>query len=610
MKNLAALLALLAAPLVCAGGFPAGATSTPANPIKLALSCLHTSGLVPLAVFCDSTSTTDASVTSAPFSDIQYSWTFGDVVAGAATSCGTAVVAGQGKWACGSGAGVNSKNSATGPVAAHVFESAGTYTITLTAYDGTNTVSSTATVTATAWANDTTTVCVSTSGDFTGCPSGATHATNTSSFSTAINNIAGSVKRLLFRAGETWTTSTMKTISAAGPGLIGSYGSGALPVISTSENDGNSVLLMGANDWRLMDLNIKGNSNNIVGIAPTTSGSISQITMLRLSIQDTHSGIVFDNGSTQARTYDQIALVDSMISHMTGGSGAVGAYVGAEHLSMLGNWMDDTHSGEHVIRLPYANAAVISNNTLSRPASTKLVIKLHAPDFPTTGAYSQYVVISDNDINNISGFANIAWLVAFGPQNNLVDERVRYVIAERNWLRHAVAAADSGVDFMISGTQYMTLRNNVHNMTGGSGYCYKISQYSGSPNPAPDNITIYNVSCYTNDTTASSTFAAVRVDNTSPGPTNLTVKNALAYAPNATSPVLLSSTPSVTVAGNSTDNQVKNTSPNFTTTPPVTTADFKPTTGYAIGGGASVPVWSDFSLVTEPPTRDIGAVNH
>ena len=174
------------------------------SPINLSAIQSRTSGIAPLAVFFDASGTGSVGVTSYPFHEIQYSWNFGDSVAGAATTCG-AVVAGEGFWACGSRVGTSSKNIAYGPVAAHVFETAGTYTVTLTAYDGTNTATQTMTVTVTS-ADDgfptTNTICVSTSGTFTGCPSGASTSTS-SSFSTSVNDAISTSKRILFRMRAT-----------------------------------------------------------------------------------------------------------------------------------------------------------------------------------------------------------------------------------------------------------------------------------------------------------------------------------------------------------------------------------------------------------------------
>jgi hypothetical protein len=65
----------------------------------------------------------------------------------------------------------------------------------------------------------------------------------------------------------------------------------------------------------------------------------------------------------------------------------------------------------------------------------------------------------------------------------------------------------------------------------------------------------------------------------------------------------------LTQSNNSTDAQVKSTSPNFASMPPAAPSDFRPVSGYAIGGGTAVPVWSDFLLQSRPPgTIDMGAI--
>ena len=91
-----------------------GCVQVTGGPIALSLVSSRVSGVAPLAVFFDATGTT-ASSTPRPFHDLEYRWDFGDV--------------GSGTWTTGSSAGVSSRNTATGPVAAHVFETPGTYTI-------------------------------------------------------------------------------------------------------------------------------------------------------------------------------------------------------------------------------------------------------------------------------------------------------------------------------------------------------------------------------------------------------------------------------------------------------------------------------------------------
>src|SRR3990170_7114440 len=177
--------------------------------IVLSLVPARTSGVAPLAVFFDASGTTDPSVTSRPFHDLEYTWSFGD------PSSGT--------WASGAQPGVSSKNSATGPVAAHVFETPGTYTVSLTAFDGTNTATTNKTITVqnpdTVFAG-TNTVCVGATAlptaGVNGCPAGAI-ATSTNNFTAAINTYQATNKRILFQRGDTFIASATAPITKIGP---------------------------------------------------------------------------------------------------------------------------------------------------------------------------------------------------------------------------------------------------------------------------------------------------------------------------------------------------------------------------------------------------------
>src|SRR6185369_7905627 len=82
----------------------------PAEGAAPTISCTpsRTTGTAPLGVLMDCTGTTDADTTK-PFHDLYYTHTFGDLSAGA--------------WSYGANTSL-SKNFATGPVAAHVYETA------------------------------------------------------------------------------------------------------------------------------------------------------------------------------------------------------------------------------------------------------------------------------------------------------------------------------------------------------------------------------------------------------------------------------------------------------------------------------------------------------
>jgi len=559
--------------------------------------------------------------------------------------------------------GVSSKNSATGPVAAHVFETPGIYTVALTATDGANTVSNSCAQIVVyvpdavfAGAN---TICVGASAAPTagaeGCPAGATTAQE-SNFATAISSYALTGKRVLFKSGDTFTAPSSARINKTGPGIVGAFGTTGVPPIV--QMTGNTAILLfsgsstpGIKDWRVMDLDFDGMSKSAsYGLA--SDGGIDQLTILRMNVHDTHDGFSFASTTLDiANTtvpgghtiYDQIAIVDSTFTPIygPGGSGAGWSIYAALNNSAilgnsLGNTADNTATGSHIIRIPQGYKLVISNNSFYRAGG--LIIKMHGPiwcapgsatrsngrcttesssylnsELPhglggSTGGYTELNVISDNRV--LAG--NQAYLMHMGPQDAFNDERVREVIVERNWYQANLSLTRSAI--VIGGSE-ITARNNICDLTGGSNgrYCVNVKREgpSGSNSPAPpsDQVRIYNNTAYSGD--ANTNFAAALIES---GVTNVTVRNKIAYAPSARNSVLIDSTCGVacyTESNNSTDTQVKNTSPLFTATPPVLITDWIPMAGsYAIDGGTGVPVWSDFfrTIRTQSVVIDIGAV--
>ena len=129
------------------------------------LTASRTSGTAPMAVFFDATGTTDTTTTLDTFRELGYQFNFGDPLPGV--------------WQYDS----LPKNLQTGgPLAAHVFETPGTYVVNLTVKDASGN-SSSASVTINVQSADTVysgtnTVCISANTDFTGCPSGAQQLPN------------------------------------------------------------------------------------------------------------------------------------------------------------------------------------------------------------------------------------------------------------------------------------------------------------------------------------------------------------------------------------------------------------------------------------------------
>lgn len=597
--HLLVLALLLALSVTVARGveYPHLKFNTGSNAIAVSLAPSRTSGVAPLFVYFDATGTTVASATSKPFHDLQYSWNFADDAGGAV-------------WGYGSGAGQNSKNAASGPVAGHVFESAGTYVVRLTVYDGSNAISATATITVIdpdAFYSGSNTICYTNGSDFAGCPAGASQIGSTADFSTVKSAIAQN-KRVLLRRGDSFTTflpndsDSSGAINANGPWTLGAYGSGAKPIVNAGAN--NTYLLPQAttgtlSDWRLMDLDLRDNGFTTVACSRMIDGgaAVNNITFLRVDCTaKSTEGQGFNTWNQTGIAYVECTAAVYGYAHYS--HGLTGSAVLGSSLMTV----DRVDHNEHTYRLQRAVGLVISNSTLTGGQAGGHTIKLHAWGSSESDK-SKYIVIGDN---RFVGNTRVAWPVTIGPQNAWRDERVEDFIVERNWWESAGGTAQALTIWASKGT----VRNNLFEMNlpanGVDSVGVRVAKRGIEP--VPSDIRIYNNSFYSGKTSASDAFHAIQLAT---GGTGMVVKNNLAYAPNYTKAMLLSDSASGTVASNNSDSrQVRNTTPNYASTPPLKTADWRPTSGYAIGGGTSVPVWADFFVVSQPVTRDIGAVVH
>jgi peptidoglycan hydrolase-like protein with peptidoglycan-binding domain len=593
-------------------------TSTLSGPLTLIVSPSRITGVAPLAVFFDAASTTSSSVTSRPFHDIEYSWGFGD------PSSGT--------WTTGARPGA-SRNTAKGPEAAHVFETPGTYTVTTSAFDGTNTSSVTNTITVTdpdtQWAG-TKTICISTSGTFTGCPSGAVQVTSSDADASIASNIGTGNVRLLFRRGETFAVSTSIAVTKSGPSMIGAYGTGAKPLFdaaisSATFNLSSSITPTGVSDWRFQDIAIDGNNlNNSTGFSG--AGSFSNVLFDRVYVTRIGYGVVLSGSVLNALNasvpythaiWDGLYMHDSTIYDLyTSASGPNAFFGNAKHAAMIGNNIDNNTHGEHGIRFQYANRVVIEHNTIQGIAPGKTNLTIRGTDYAgnTTehpGAISEKIVISDN---KMIGGASVG-MVGFGPENGTIDERGQDIIFERNFL---LCSSTTQNTILVSQPD-VTLRNNVLNFPGPSagGFAFGI-QLSGIV-PNPDRVHIYNNTVYhagssTNNWTllwVSSNNDTSPYDQTMPGSV-FQLKNNLLYAPYRQSGYLsmfgnYNGSVATTTQSNNTVDPI--TDPHFAVTPPVVLSDYTPSlASYARNAGAVVPVYSDFFGTAQSTTFSMGAI--
>jgi PKD repeat protein len=460
-------------------GRPAGGAIRP----KLTASRVR--GVAPLAVFFDTRGTT-ADVPGRPFRDLAYCFHFGDAKAGVFPATG------------------RERNTATGPVAAHVYETPGTYRVTLSVRDGEGRSASTTVDVqvqdpATVFAGENT-VCLSDNQDFQGCPAGARHLVGT--------NIAQSLgpelrpgRRLLLRRGGRFTGSLQ--LNVPGPGIIGAFGPMSAPkpqIAGGKETFAISGEEPKFSDWRLMDLDVTGTeATRAVGVG----GRARDLSILRLRAVGLGGAVVASesiinfwnhNGSPGHDVIDGLAIQDSEFREVRGGEGHGLLGIAGRRFSLLGNVLRDSIGGEHVMRAFFLDRAVISNNDFGEAPKPRHLLKLHAGRFDRPGigqgTYSQEIVISDNLFRGTGGHD---WSVAIGPQNGNSDERIRDVIVERN-LFSPGTGVHSALVLFASG---VTVRDNVFDR-GSSALC--ISGGRRGVEPVPSDITIVHNTCYSTAT--------------------------------------------------------------------------------------------------------------
>lgn len=601
------------------GTAPPTACNAGSSAIAVSAQASRISGIAPLAVFFDASATT-ATATSRPFHELEYRWNFGDPAGGAV-------------WAYGSGAGVasnNSKNAATGPMASHVFESAGTYSVCLTVTDGVNTSARPMTITVTSpdtapEFSGTGTLCIDSRArpvaGVDGCPAGAA-VHQSADFDDVINTTArngAAHKRILFRRGSTFTTSTAARLHANGPGLIGAYGVGAKPYINgaSAKITLGSISNLSFADWRIVDLNLDGENQTAGGGAAfEATGPFRQITLLRVEARRVLQGVLLskfflDQVNTsvahRAPVWSELAIVETTIENVYD-YGFLGA---ANRFAILGsrfhsrtNPATPQNGAGHLVRISYTNSAVISHNHLGGWAQgNSLTIR----GVPNAGdrtipadAWTEKVVVSDNVIN---GGSNV-WFFTIRRVNDQLEARFRNILVERNML----VATRPTVTMLVTDAGEITIRNNLLNLTDAA---TPLGIASSKSNLAPagvnTNVSIYNNTAYSGAVgTGNFRFLSVTA-----APPNLRVQNNLSYAPSLTgSHLAVSGTPGMgAVISHNTDGAaIRSSNPGFSGS--LSGPSMWRASGTSVlNQGTPVPVWSDFFLEPRVGTYDLGAIN-
>jgi Calx-beta domain len=593
----------------------AAACPVTSGPLTLRVSAVRSTGVSPFLMFFDATGTTDTSTAAntRAFQNVTYRWNFGDTGA-----------SGTSTWAYGSNPGKNSKNTATGGIAAHLYVTSGTdtaYKATVTATDGTNTASCQVPVTAhdPSGANgfpSTATTCVSSSGTPVagsgGCPAGAA-VLRQSSAGSAWSSNGGSNKRVLFQCGDTFSGGISVGVGTT-KSTIGAYGScentsSDRPIL-TNTGGGNAICIdtggsTYSQDIRIADIDFEGNGTGNNAISTCGGGSsgiaytVNQLTLYNLYSNGLKTSYYTNNSSQSGIIQSVMTGMGSIegvywnyaANNCVNGSAAYNCggtpnYVNVNYNAMLGNSFNGrgaTGNTWETERVSACRLCVFENNLFENGATPQggATLKIHSGDTFNSanganawlGQYTEYLEISDNVFTGTSGYA-----VEIAPQNSQYDERIRNVVFERN-----IVSADNQV--VVSG-QNMSIRDNVFNQTVHSPIglqTYQRAPTAPSPGTAwpTQYLEIYNNTCYGGTCIENSSAGGVDVAH------NSAVQNNLCYTGTCVS------------FSSGTGNTVSNNTSNTALNPGWTNgsgqfdliSDFKPTANYT--GGISVPVWYD-----------------
>ena len=583
------------------GGLPASDTGIVSinqvvapNIIVPVITAHRTTGVAPLAITFDALATTAPLLTARTFSEIHYEWRFGD-------DRGT-------YWSYGVNAGGNNKNIAFGPVAAHVFETSGTFTVELIAshinsagqLSQTTVSRSDIVVTNADTVFTANTIYISQSGvpvpGEGGVPPGA-NVQQVTAWST-VATLAQTYKRILLKRGDNWTGSTNATLNAAhaGPGIIGAYGTGDRPTITTSAaGDTQLTITTGAADWRVMDVVLTGLSMTPrIWSVGFNANHTSNILLLRTDVK------MSDVQGVYLTAVDGIYMADSVFgpSSDNGGDRTYSNYGNnLTRAAMLGCHCFGASS--HTLRWQGADRSVISNSHFDQPRElsyARVTVRGKTNDGDNSiwnGLWSEYNVISDNYID--SGDSTYTPLNN-GPMNSGSAERLRFMLVERNF----ILSQANGMQFSIANG--LTVRNNIGRVVGGNFVHIDAVNTAGSPHPSDG--WIYNNS-FAQFSPVSPWGSGISVHVNATGQV---LVNNLMHAPGSEMNAI-SGTEGVqwTGSNNTTTAQLRSVTSPYVVSAPVNAADFAPT-GYPVDAGARVPVRTNYFGSPYGDPRNMGAI--
>ena len=501
-------------------------TSTLQGQINAKFLASTVEGVAPLAVFFDATKTTHTDQYVDIFHDLNYKWNFGDLNSGV--------------WSF----KPSSQNTATGPLTAHVFDSIGVFIVELEVSDHLgNADISTIVVRVNApdkYYDSGKTICFSTTDNFDGCPEYAQKVKISGNDLKEVEAFVGNDHRLLFKRGDTITTTQTLNIKWVNNLTIGAFGEGTIinengiydnaPVFIA--NHGQEVFTISSPDGTRQAKNITIMDVHLIGVEAADRGGIycgdyTQHNLLyRIHLSGYENAIWYDyknirDSIHKQELFDHLTLAKCWIERGEGATSLLN--ISGQRVAILGNDMEYANEVGHVLEMPWVQKGVLLHNRMMYPAKQKSCFKLGSPASDTIleRTATREVLIADNHFESYSGSKQIVSIIPSSKKSEMLHD----IIFERNFVN--TGNDDNVLHGMVVAGKNITLRNNIFNGTGASS-----KQYTGITildvalsNPTQD-VKAYNNTIYKYDKVKMA--VGVKIDNDVKG---VKIANNLVYSP-------------------------------------------------------------------------------
>lgn len=290
------------------------------------------------------------------------------------------------------------------------------------------------------------TLCVSSSADFTECPSSSS-ADHFTDIGGAWDEVESNT-RLLLRRGDQWSSTTQYTKTGMpGPVIVGAFGEGNRPKVVFTDQSQPTFLVYGSQDWRFMDLHVQGGggSAGFGATCLTSGGNCRDLLILRTRIEDSLANVAVPG------VKDGFFVFDSSFADLN--RYLVYNYYG-EDIAFVN--VEARESGSHFYRIGGPERLLVTGNDIADAPKTD-------SDQPTThdvltirggGNYSRYSLIQDNL------FRKPGWLVQLGSQNSGSAGPFRYMVIEGNTFAPYPGESETGTGLLLDGYDAV-IRNNL-----------------------------------------------------------------------------------------------------------------------------------------------------